>query len=78
MANELKDILAGVSLTQAGKPVSGEALADNIVVRPLKGGPYVKANGQEVLAVLRAAHPKAAFLWISDPAKGDKGGAKDT
>lgn len=68
MALELKDVMAGVVFFQGGKAVEKPA-ADNYAVRPVRGGQIEKANGVDVLALLRQAFPGATFLWLSKPAE---------
>lgn len=83
MPIEVKD-LAGLAFFQDGKrvkvPVKG-----NYAVRPVAGGPFVNANGQEVLKDLAVLVKDCVFLWLSakaapakasddgDKGKGDKG-----
>jgi len=64
---ELKELAEGVVILRGDKLFKGETLKGNLVVRPIAGGPYVKARGQDVLKVLREAYPKARFLWLSKP-----------
>lgn len=77
MADEKKLDLVGLAFFQDGKRI-GKPDSDNCVVRPLAGGPYVKATGQDVLALLRAEFKGVQFLWLSKPvtdAKPKKGEA---
>jgi hypothetical protein len=66
MDEKLKDVLAGVALLQGGKVIAGEP-TDNVVVRPVAGGTHARANGQDVLKILKAAWPLVKFLWLSKP-----------
>jgi len=38
-----------------------------VVVRPVAGGTHARANGQDVLKILKAAWPLVKFLWLSKP-----------
>lgn len=66
MDEKVKDVLAGVALLQGGKVIAGEP-TDNVVVRPIAGGTHTRANGQDVLKILKAAWPLVKFLWLSKP-----------
>jgi hypothetical protein len=66
MDDKIKDVLAGVALLQGGKVIAGEP-TDNVVVRPVVGGTHARANGQDVLKILKAAWPLVKFLWLSKP-----------
>jgi len=64
MSLEAKEIAAGLAIVQDGKrvelPKSG-----NYAVRPVAGGPYIKANGQDVIKDLAQLFPGCVFLWLS-------------
>ena len=66
MPIEAKDLKTGLAFVQDGKRVS-EPKAGNYAVRPIAGGPFVKANGQDVVNELRAQFPGCQFLWLSKP-----------
>lgn len=75
---ETKEILAGCQLMQEGKPLTAEPVAGTVAVRPIAGGPFVQANGVDLVNALSAAYPKCQFLYLSNPAvkadDGDNGG----
>lgn len=66
---EAKDILAGCILSQGGKPIAGEPVSDNVAVNPVTGGPFVQADGLQVVGALKAAYPRCVFTWLSTPVK---------
>lgn len=66
MKIEANEIKTGLAFFQEGKRVE-QPKAGNCAVRPIAGGPFVKVNGQEVLAGLRDAIKGCIFLWLSDP-----------
>lgn len=79
---ETKEILAGCQLMQEGKPLTAEPVAGTVAVRPIAGGPFVQANGVDLVNALSAAYPKCQFLFLSNPAKkaksgGDNGGSDE-
>jgi hypothetical protein len=82
MGIEVKELQAGLVITKDGKRVA-EPKAGNCAVRPVAGGPFVKANGQDVIKDLGILFPKCVFLWLSKPVKvkddgdGKKSGDED-
>lgn len=68
MSIEAKELQAGLVITQDGKRVV-EPKAGNCAVRPVAGGAFVKANGQDVIRDLAILFPKCVFLWLSKPVK---------
>jgi hypothetical protein len=68
MGIEVKELQAGLVITQDGKRVA-EPKAGNCAVRPVAGGAFVKANGQDVIKDLGILFPKCVFLWLSKPVK---------
>ena len=68
MSIEAKELKAGLVITQEGKRVV-EPKAGNCAVRPVAGGAFVKANGQDVIRDLGILFPKCVFLWLSKPIK---------
>lgn len=63
-----KEIVAGCQLMQEGKPLAGEPVSGTVAVRPLANGPFVQANGVDLVSTLQAAYPKCQFLWLAKPA----------
>ena len=68
MSIEAKELKAGLVITQEGKRVI-EPEEGNCAVRPVAGGAFVKANGQDVIRDLGILFPKCLFLWLSKPVK---------
>ena len=64
MATEAKDLLAGLAFFQEGKRV-GKPRKGNYAVRPIAGGAFAKANGQDVIADLKKLFVDCVFLWLS-------------
>ncbi len=64
MPIEAKELKAGLAFIQDGKRVATPK-SDNYAVRPVAGGPFVKANGQEVIKDLREQFPGCRFLWLA-------------
>jgi hypothetical protein len=71
MPIETKELTAGLAFFQDGKRVKTPK-AGNCAVRPIAGGAFVKANGQEVLKALRDAYPTVVFLFLSKPVEIEK------
>jgi hypothetical protein len=61
-----KELKAGLAFFQDGKRVAKPS-AGNYAVRPVAGGQFVKANGQEVTKELRDLFKGCLFLWLSKP-----------
>lgn len=66
MAIEVKEVKEGLAFFQDGKRVK-EPKAGNYAVRPVLGGPFVKANAQQVLHDLANLFAGCIFLWLSTP-----------
>ena len=66
---KIDEVLKGVVIKQQGKPIEGEPVSDNHQVHPIAGGAFVQANGQDVVATLKAAYPKCLFTWFATPVK---------
>jgi hypothetical protein len=66
MPIDAKELRAGLAFIQDGKRVATPK-ADNYAVRPVAGGPFVKANGQDVIKDLREQFPACRFLWLAKP-----------
>jgi hypothetical protein len=66
MPIETKELKSGLAFIQDGKRVATPK-SDNYAVRPVAGGPFVKANGQEVIKDLREQFPGCRFLWLAKP-----------
>jgi len=66
MGIEAKELKTGLVITQDGMRVM-DPKSGNCAVRPVAGGQFVKANGQDVIRDLVELFPKCIFLWLSKP-----------
>lgn len=77
MALEAKEVQAGLVFIQDGKRVKSPKIG-NYAVRPVAGGQFVKANGQDVIRELAVMFAGCIFLWLSKPydSKKEEGAGK--
>jgi hypothetical protein len=68
MSIDAKELQAGLAITQDGKRVAAPK-SGNYAVRPVAGGQFIKANGQDVIRDLNRMFPGCVFLWLSKPFK---------
>lgn len=71
MPIETKAIQDGLAFFQEGNRVPAPK-AGNYSVRPVAGGPFAKANGQDIIKDLNDQFKGCHFLWLSKTVEAGK------